>query len=393
MKHGFWMVLLAAAGAATAQTHGATDQRIASIEQRLKQTPRESSLRDDLAGAYLQKMRETSDGSYLDRADRIVAGILKDQPEQYEARRRWMEIQMQRHHFAQVIALARRMVGERPDDAAVWGMMGDAQMETGDYDAAADTYQMAVDLRPNLTTYNRVAFYRFVTGDADGGIDIMRLAIRSDSREAENVAWCLAELGRMLLKTGSTGEAEVAFAQALTRFPGYHPAVAGLGRVQAIRGNYREAIPLLLAAQAKAPFPEYTALLARLYGKIGNREAAEQQIALLDVADRLDRAAGQNANRTLSLAYSDLGHRVERALELAQAELQVRQDVYSYDALAWALFRNGRIAESVEAMEKALIQHSPEPLFEEHAARIFAAAGKAEEAQRHGIRVRENYWQ
>ncbi len=393
MKLVFWSIVLAAAGAAAAQTQGATDQRIASIEQRLKRSPRNASLRDDLAGAYLQKMRETSDGSYLDRADRIVIGILQDQPDQYEARRRWLEIEMQRHHFAQVIALARTMVGERPEDAAVWGMMGDAQMETGKYDAAADTYQRAVDLRPNLTTYNRVAFYRFVTGDAEGGIDIMRLAIRSDSREAENVAWCMAELGRMLLKTGATGEAEVAFAQALARFPGYHPAVAGLGRVQAIRGKYQDAIRLLRAAQAKAPFPEYTALLARIYTKIGNREAAGQQIALLDVADRLDRVAGQTANRVLSLAYSDLGHRVDRALELARAELQVRQDVYSYDALAWALFRNGHTAESAEAMEKALSQNSPEPLFEEHAARIFAAAGKTEEAQRHNLSVRSDYWQ
>jgi Flp pilus assembly protein TadD len=160
-----------------------------------------------------------------------------------------------------------------------------------------------------------------------------------------------------------------------------------MGRIHAARGSLQEAIRLLLHAQAKAPFPEYAGLLAKLYRKAGNQELANRQIALLDVADRLDKAAGETANRNLALAFADLDHRNERALELARAEIEVRRDVYTYDLLAWALFRNGRVAEADAAIRKALSQGTPEPGFHEHAARISEALGRGEEARKHRERV------
>src|SRR5262245_36800494 len=67
----------------------------------------------------------------------------------------------------------------------------------------------------------------------------------------------------------------------------------------------------------------------------------------------------------------------------AQAELEVRGDVYTSDTLAWTFFRNGRIQDAVEAMSKALAQGTPEPAFHAHAAAIFEAAGRAEDARHH----------
>lgn len=370
-----------------------TDQRIESIERKLKQSPRDAVLLNELSGAYLQKMRETADGSYLERAARIVSSVLEADPSCYDARKRQIEIELQRHHFSNAIAQSRTLVKERSEDPVVWGMMGDAFMETGDYDGAADAYQRAVDLRPNLATYNRVAFYRFVTGDAQGAIDTMRLAIRTGSRDPENVAWCLADLGRMLLKTGATDEAESAFQQALAMFPGYHPALAGLGRVQAARGNLADAVRSVLDAQRAVPLPEYAGLLAKWYRKMGNAEQERRQIELLDLADKLDQAAGESANRTLSLALSTLGHRMPRALELARAELKVRQDVYTYDALAWALLQNGKVDEAADAIQKALSQNSPEPAFHEHAAAVLNAIGRRAEASEHLARSHAGHWE
>ena len=96
-----------------------------------------------------------------------------------------------------------------------------------------------------------------------------------------------------------------------------------------------------------------------MYRKTGREALADQQIALLDLADRLERAQGEAANRNLSLAYSDLGYRPERALELAEAELDVRRDVYTYDALGWAQFNNGRLGEAQDSMKKALARIRP----------------------------------
>jgi tetratricopeptide (TPR) repeat protein len=384
-----WIAAMFAATVAAAQTRvpAPVDWQIVALERRLKQTPSDNALRGELAGAFLQKMRESADGSYLERASELVAAILKGDPADYAARRRKIEIEMHRHRFKQVVGLAEALARERSGDSTVWALMGDALMELGEYERAADAYQRTVDLKPGLAGYNRVAFYRFVTGDAEGAIQAMRQAIRVGAPAPENIAWCLADLGNILLKTGEIEAAEQEFRRALARFPGYHPALAGLARVFDAQGRTSEAIESLLQAQARAPFPEYTGMLARLYRKAGKADLANQQIALLDVADRLGQAAGERANRNLALAFADLRHRTERALELARAELEVRCDVYTYDALAWALFRAGKTAEAADAMRKALSHGTPEPSFHQHAAQIFEALGDEGEARKHRQRA------
>jgi tetratricopeptide (TPR) repeat protein len=364
-----------------------TDERISDIERRLKQSPKDPALQNELAGAFLQKMRETADGAYLERTSRIVASILAADPANYDARRRLLEIEMQRHHFQQVVTAANALARERPEDPVVYGLLGDALMELGDYDHAPDAYQKMVDLRPSLASYNRVAFYRFVTGDGEGAIAMMRRAIGIGAAAPENVAWCLTDIGNMLFKTGAVADAEQAYREALTLFPGFHHAQAGLGRVLASRGQFDEAVDAFRKAQAVAPFPEYAEWLAKLYGRLGQNELRARQIQMLDVADKLNNAAGEAANRNLALAFADLDHNLGRSLALARAELDIRRDVYSYDALAWALFKNGQIAEAGAAIQKALVQNTPEPSFHEHAAKIFDAMGRQEEAKKHRERA------
>jgi len=355
-----------------------TDQRIAALEQRLKQAPKDAAIQNELAGAYLQKTRETADDAYLERTARIVDAILAADPSNYEARRHRFEIEMQGHHFKKSVTLAHALLRERPDDYVTWGLLGDALMELGEYDKAPDAYQKMVDLRPSLASYNRVAFYRFVTGDPEGAIMLMRKAIAIGAPAPENVAWCWSDLGDALFKTGAVDEAEKAYREALVLFPGFHHALAGLGHLQASRGRREEAIESFRRAQAAAPMPGYAAWLARLYGQLGREDLKRKQIEMLDAADKLTRAAGETANRDLTLALADLDHNTARALELARAELETRGDVYTWDALAWALFKNGQAEQAASAMRKALAQNTPEPAFREHAARIFAALGRPE---------------
>ena len=56
------------------------------------------------------------------------------------------------------------------------------------------------------------------------------------------MAWCLVDLGNIYLKTGNPPEAELAYGAALQLFPGYHPAFAGMGKLNAQRGKIALAI-------------------------------------------------------------------------------------------------------------------------------------------------------
>jgi len=358
-----------------------TDQRIAVAQQAVAAAGEDAATVNNLAAAYLQKMRETSDFGYVEKAERLVAKVLATHPGDYEALILHTEAELNRHHFAQVVESTQRLSKTAPEDARLWGMLGDALMEIGDYDRAASAYEQMVQLRPGLSSYNRVAWYRFVTGDAAGAISAMTQAVHAAGAAPENLAWCLVDLGHMYFKTGRLDEAQSNYTAALETFPGYHPAFAGLGRVHAARHHTVEAIANYRRAQAIVPLPEYAGALRVLYLAAHHPAEAHQQDELLDVIDQLARATAEKTNRSLAVIFADENRQLPRALELAQNEWNFRQDVYTYDALAWVLYCNGRYAEAQSAASKALVQGTPEPAFYYHAGMIAAARHRQEQAR------------
>jgi len=353
-----------------------TDERIAACQKAVAAKPGDAEALNDLASAYLQKLRETTDFGYLDRAEKLVTQVLKKQPGDLEAIILSNQIELNRHHFHKVIDNTLTLANAHPEDARLWSMMGDSAMEVGDYDRAASAYEQMLKLRPGLSSYNRVAWYRFVTGDPDGAIYAMRQAVHVAGATPENLAWCLVDLGNLYFKTGKLIEAEANFNAALEAFPKYHPAFAGLARVQSARNQREEAIANYLRAQTIVPLPDYAGALRDLYLEQGKTVEARNQEALLDVVDRLARANFENTDRNLAIILADEGRHLDRALELAQNELAFRRDVYTYDALAWVLYRSNRISEAQAAMKKALAQNTPEPNFRKHADLIAVAATK-----------------
>jgi tetratricopeptide (TPR) repeat protein len=207
------------------------------------------------------------------------------------------------------------------------------------------------------------------------------MAVQAGSPVNENQAWCLVEFGDMLFKSGHTADAHAAYAKSLETLPGYHRALAALGREYAAAGEYEEAIENFRKAQAVIPLPDYAHALATLYDKLGRASEASQQKKLIDVIDKLGQANGEKGNRMLAMNFADENRNLSRALQLAQAELETRKDVYTYDALSWVLFRSGHQHEAEDASAKALAMHTPEPMFLYHAGIIATAGGRADKGR------------
>jgi tetratricopeptide (TPR) repeat protein len=354
-----------------------TDDRIAMYSLMAKTKPGDQHYQVLLAGAYVQKTRETTDYSYLDRATAILNDVVSGDRANYEAQRLLIETQLERHLFAKAVELSLWMIRVNPADPWTWGTLGDAYIEIGDYDKAADAYQKMVALRPDLASYNRAAHYRFLVGDLTGAIEIMKKAIEAGSGSAENVAWCMVDLGNIFYKTGQLPQAKQAFTASLQAFKNYYPGYAGLAKVQADSGDLALAVDNYRRAQAIAPLPDYAAALYDLYKKTGQDTEAAKQLGLLDMLDKVSRATGETANRNLVFAFADRNMKLDRALELAKGELEFRKDIYSYDALAWALYKNRQYAEAQQYMEKALKLKTPEPMFHVHAEAISKALQRA----------------
>ena len=360
-----------------------TDDRIAMYASLSGATPDDVHYQNQMAATYLQKMRETMDPDYLNRAAKIVDSVLSADRLNYEALRLRSAIELERHSFPRAAANSRELIRIAPEDPWNFGTLGDSLMELGEYSAAADAYQKMVQLRPDMSSYNRAAYYRFVAGDATGAIEIMKMAIDSGSRSPENVAWCLVDLGNMQTKVGRIEEAGKAYQGALKLFPGYHPAHAGLGKLNAQTGKISEAIDHYSQAQAAVPLPEYAAALEDLYEAAGQPEEARKQAARLAVIERMDQAAGFPANRNLALAYADRGRNLDRALAMIHEEMKTRRDVYEHDALAWVLYQRKQFAEARQASDKALELNTPEPAFHYHAGMISRALGDRAASRKH----------
>lgn len=357
-----------------------TDQQIALYQKQVGAKTGDPHLQNLLASAYIQKVRESTDFTYLDRASKIIDGVLSGDAGNYEGMRLRSEIEMERHHFAQVREYSEELTKIAPEDPWNWGTLGDSLMELGEYDRALQAYQKMVALRPNQASYNRLAYHRFVAGNATEAIGLMTLAAGAGGWAPENTAWCLVELGNMYFKTGQLDAAEQAYKNALALFDGYHSASAGLGRVEAAQGKTAEAIAHYKRAQAAVPLPDYAAALRTLYLQSGKGDEAKKQSDLIEVVYTLGQATGEKTNRNLALIYADMGEHLDRALELVREELKVRQDIYTYDALAWALYKNKQYSEAQHAMDRALKLDTPEPGFFYHAGMIALTLGRKPDA-------------
>jgi tetratricopeptide (TPR) repeat protein len=349
-----------------------TDDRIA----RLQKQPNTPATQCLLAKAYIQKMRETVDFGYLDRASKLVDNVLIHDPVNFEAIRLRSEIAMERHEFQSVANYSEAVIKFAPNDPWSWGMLGDADMELAKYEQAKDAYMKMVSLKPDISSYNRLAYYQFVTGSPEAAIRLMRNAIESGAESPENTAWCLVDLGGMLFKTGAISDAQQAFEQALIEFPGYYPAFAGLGKVAAAREKWDLAIENYKKAQAAVPLPEYAAALNSIYLHLKRPEEAKKQRDLIDVIEQMGRTGGEKTNRNLALLYADQDRNLDRAKELVENEIKVRPEIYTHDALSWVLFKLKKYDEAEAASQFALGLNTSEPVFYFHAGMIAARLGK-----------------
>lgn len=198
---------------------------------------------------------------------------------------------------------------------------------------------------------------------------------------AENVAWTHLMLGEQYFQRGDLIKAEAETQSALRIYPGYHRALAEMGKIRAAQGRFPAAIDLYAKALAVIPLPLYAASLGDLYARTGKKKEAEKQYALVEYIGALGKLNQVVYNRELAIFYADHDRHLPVALELAQKELEARHDVYTWDALAWTLARNGRPQEAADAMHKALHMGTQDALLMYHAGIIQQQLGNREQAR------------
>ncbi len=216
-------------------------------------------------------------------------------------------------------------------------------------------------------------------GDTKAAIAHMRLAaaVSVDTHMArESIAWSYFTLGDDYFLAGDIDAAKAAYNDALKLYPDYHRALAGAARVAAAQGRFDDAAGLYRKAIGVIPLPSYAAALGDVYAKMGNTSEARKQYALVEYIGRLNNFNQIVYNRELSAFYADHDIHPVEALELARKEFEVRHDIYTWDALAWALYRNNLQEEAASAIAEALRLETKDALLFFHAGMIYERLDK-----------------
>ena len=351
-----------------------TEALIAGYTARLTQEPSDHDTLLFLGLAYYQHARETADPSDYGRAQDAFDRLLGADPEDVEALIGSATISLARHDFAGALELGERARTVDDRIARVYGVIGDAQVELGRYEDALASVQAMVDLRPDLGSYSRVSYQRELHGQLDGAIEAMEDAVIAGGPATENTEYVRVILGNLWFTKGDLAKAEASYEASLAHSPGYVFALAGMARVRAAQGDLAGAIELYGRAADQVPFPEFLIALGEAQEAAGMPADAARTYHLVTQIEALFAANGVNTDLDLALFECDHGDPAH-ALDLARQAYAATPNIKAADALAWALYRNGRLTEARQHAEEALRLGTLDPSYLYHAGTIAAAQG------------------
>lgn len=331
-------------------------QRITAAEAAARRDPKAVPPRVDLAMALARRARETSDPAFYARALEVLAQAEALAPGDYQVGRTRVWVALGQHRFADARDEAKALNKKAPDDLLVYGLLGDAHLELGEYEEAEDALQWMMNLRPgNVPVLTRGAYLRELIGDVDGALEFMGDAFeRTSPDEVEDRAWIATQMAHLYLATGRVAQAETVAQKALELFPQYHYALAQMAAVRTAQGRHDDAVGLLRQRYAQAPHPENLYDVGRALLRAGRADEAKAAFAEFEQKARGEMNGADNCNRELSAYYVDEAGRPDEGLRVAELELARRRDLFTRAAHAWALQAVGRAVEARKEMDDVL---------------------------------------
>ena len=333
-----------------------------------------------LGFAYQQRARETGDPVFFTLSERA----LRKAGDAYGslATAGLAALAVSRHRFAAALPLARAALRANPQDATALGALGDALLNLGRYRQAFVAYNRMAELSPSVSSYSRIAHARELIGRPRAAAEALELALSLQLPLREHRAAAFVQLGNLVLGRGDLARARRAYASALATLPGYVHAQAGLARVAAARGQFREALPLFRRVVDRLPLPQYAIWYGDALHAAGMTVRAQKAYAVVSVIERLQAANGVRTELQTALFDLDHGRRLEDALARARDAHARAPSIDADDVLAWALVRNGRCGEALAYSVRALRLGTRDALKLFHRGMIERCLGRDAEARR-----------
>lgn len=363
-----------------------TKKAIQDLLTAIELNPENYKAKLNLAQAYIQEARVTGDHGYYDGAAlELLEDVIKNEPKNFDALCCKATVLLSQHHFSDALIVAKEAQPINPNSAFIYGLMCDAYVELGNYPEAVKMSDKMISIRPDIRSYARISYLREIHGDFNGAIQACKLAVGAGYPGLEQTEWTRMILAHLYESTGHLDTAEYHYKLALHERPDYAFAIAGLGRIEKAKGNYKEAIKHY--ERAKEMIIEYSFAdeLTDLYRLNAQpekeKQSAESVIEMLSPLSNEDESSsshGHYADKELAYAYLKTNN-LEKALKHAMLEYERRpENIDVCETVAWVNYQKGDYVSANKMINKALRTNCKNPVLLCRAGLIKIKAGEKE---------------
>lgn len=282
-----------------------------------------------------------------------------------------------RGHDLPCVQTALARIGPLAQSKAARLLAADLARERGDLAAARVAYAA---LPRDWDVLARLAWLAARFGD-DAQAEALYAEAEAGLSALELPAYAFLERERGLLALlrGRHADAAAHYARAARAVPGDWRTADLQAEWLGAEGRFDEAVAAYRALYAQAPRPEFAQALGDLYRRLGAAQSAQEWHARALAGYRASLARGEvQYLHHLAAYHADVDEDGDAALAYAARDLELRPNLLSTDAYAWALYRAGRYDEAQAASEPLLAAGVGDASLLVHLALIRLASGDAE---------------
>ncbi len=256
-------------------------------------------------------------------------------------------------------------------------------LQQGKYADARRGYESVIQAERTWDNLARLAYLESKIGDSLAADRLYREAQDEiTAKDMRSYAWVEVQRGLLDLRQGRHDEAWTHYQHADKAYSGYWLIEDHMAELLGARGKYGEAIARYQSVVARSPRPELQQAVGDLYVLMGQPEQArrwhEQALAAYLASVRRREV---HYFHHLAWFYADVREDGAEAVKWARRDLDLRRNYATREALAWALYRAGRITESLDEIKQALAAGVKDAHLFFHAAMIHLAAGRTGEGK------------
>jgi tetratricopeptide (TPR) repeat protein len=352
-----------------------TKEKVAELKQKIAKKPEDTKLRLQAATIFIAEQRITGEHHFYYAAiEKILDGILSLDPNNFEAKVYKASLRMSQHQFADAKKLAEEARAINPNNAYVYGILVDANVELGNYAEAVAVSDKMQTIKPSLESYSRASYLREIYGDNNGAIEAMKLAVIAGLPGSEPQCWSRNILGDLYYNAGKMKEAEETYTENLTLRPSYAPSMAGMAKIETQKKNYAKAIALLDSATSIMQINSFGEQKGDVYAAMGDTKKAADQYIEVQKLLMLDAATpGHSVSLELAKSFGKT-NQWDSAHKYAMLEYSIRpKNIDVNNELAWIAFNKKEIPQAKEYLKTAMSTGSKNPELLKRAGIINAA--------------------